>query len=218
MALRKIVETVQSLLQTWQVVHAGWVMVESEPGGCAVPYRTLWNYLAGNGMLVAAVKRNETNANTRLSGPSMQIDIAKSADIPDLSHLLSHLFSQEAEFRPDPAAQARGLAQIIGNPETGAILVARENGYIAGMVNLLYTVSTALGARVVLLEDMVVAPGMRDQGVGSSLLQAAVEHARQNGFRRITLLTDHDNASAQRFYRRHGFAASPMVPFRLNLD
>jgi len=46
MAIRKIVETVQALFQTGQVVDAGWVMVESEPGGCAVPYRTLWNCLA----------------------------------------------------------------------------------------------------------------------------------------------------------------------------
>jgi GNAT superfamily N-acetyltransferase len=85
------------------------------------------------------------------------------------------------------------------------------------MVNLLYTVSTALGARVAMLEDMVVTRQQRGGGIGTLLLQAAIALARADGCQRITLLTDTDNASAHRFYRRHGFVASPMVPFRLML-
>ncbi|MGZ5001415.1 MAG: GNAT family N-acetyltransferase [Methylomonas sp.] len=142
---------------------------------------------------------------------------AKTADIPALCELLNELFMQEAEFNPDYAAQSRGLACIIDNPEVGSILVARRQGEIVGMVNLLYTVSTALGERVALLEDMVVAPAMRGSGIGSRLVEAAIGHARHSGCRRITLLTDQDNQRAQRFYGRHGFRASAMVPLRLML-
>jgi ribosomal protein S18 acetylase RimI-like enzyme len=85
------------------------------------------------------------------------------------------------------------------------------------MINLLYTVSTALGARVALLEDMVVLPQFRGVGAGSKLLQAAIAHARASGCKRITLLTDGDNEAAQKFYSNHGFTASRMVPFRLKL-
>jgi ribosomal protein S18 acetylase RimI-like enzyme len=85
------------------------------------------------------------------------------------------------------------------------------------MVNLLYTVSTALGARVALLEDMVVAPQARGRGLGSALLTHAIAHARSQGCRRITLLTDGVNDSAQRFYARHGFTGSGMVPMRMSL-
>lgn len=144
----------------------------------------------------------------------MQIDAARLPDIPALCLLLNQLFAQEAEFSPDLEAQQRGLELIIENPEIGAILVARKEGQVIGMVNLLYTVSTALGARVALLEDMVVAEGNRDGGVGSQLLEAALIHAKLNGCQRITLLTDSDNEGAQRFYRRQGFAISPMVPLR----
>ncbi|MNY66030.1 putative phosphinothricin acetyltransferase YwnH [compost metagenome] len=77
--------------------------------------------------------------------------------------------------------------------------------------------STALGARVALLEDMVVDTGARGTGIGSALLEQAIAHARDSGCRRITLLTDGDNAAAQRLYRRHGFGRSPMVPLRLAL-
>ena len=86
------------------------------------------------------------------------------------------------------------------------------------MVGLLYTISTALGARVALLEDMVVAPAWRNAGFGSQLLEAAIAQARQAGCQRITLLTDDINTDAQRFYGRHGFTRSPMVPFRRLLN
>lgn len=145
------------------------------------------------------------------------MDPATPADIPALCELLATLFSQEAEFHPDAAAQARGLAAIVGSAETGLILVARVDGRIAGMVNLLFTVSTALGERVALLEDMVVAPEQRGGGLGETLLREAIAQARARGCRRITLLTDEVNAAAQRFYARQGFTASPMRPMRLML-
>ncbi|MNC21836.1 hypothetical protein D3C75_698220 [compost metagenome] len=91
----------------------------------------------------------------------MQIRLATPADIPALCTLLDQLFAQEAEFTPDRSAQQRGLAAIIDDPAVGEILVTVADTRIVAMVNLLYTVSTALGARVALLEDMVVDTGAR---------------------------------------------------------
>ena len=144
----------------------------------------------------------------------MLIDAAKPDDIPALCQLLKQLFTQEAEFSPDLAAQRRGLQQIIDHPEIGTILVARSGGQVSGMVNLLYTISTALGERVALLEDMVIAAERRGSGIGAQLLDEALHFARLNGCRRITLLTDADNTGAQRFYQRQGFNRSPMIAFR----
>lgn len=147
----------------------------------------------------------------------MDIRTAQPADIPALCDLLDQLFAQEAEFAPDRTAQERGLDAIIRTPGTGEILLASEEGQALGMVNLLYTVSTALGAPVALLEDMVVDTCARDRGIGSRLLEAAIDTARAHGCRRITLLTDADNTAAQRFYTRQGFTRSPMIPLRLPL-
>ena len=146
------------------------------------------------------------------------IRLATTADLPSLVRLLNVLFEQEAEFKPDEIAQARGLRLILENPEVGQILIAHQGAEVAGMVGLLYTISTALGARVALLEDMVVAPAWRNAGIGSQLLEAAIAQARQAGCQRITLLTDDINTDAQRFYDRHGFTRSPMVPFRRLLN
>lgn len=148
----------------------------------------------------------------------VDITIATLDDLPALCSLLNALFTQEAEFQPDEAAQRRGLTRIITQPDVGLIVVAREGGQVRGMVNLLYTVSTALGERVALLEDMVVAPTHRGSGLGQQLLQGAIGLARAQGCRRITLLTDGDNVAARRFYEREGFSVSGMVPYRLALD
>jgi len=155
-----------------------------------------------------------------------RIDDATPADVRALADLLALLFEQEAEFAPDRTRQLRGLAQIVGDPELGRILVLRPVDAAkapagaaapAGMVNLLFTVSTALGERVCLLEDMVVAPAWRAKGAGTRLLEAAIACARAEGCVRITLLTDGNNAAAQRFYGRAGFVRSSMTAMRLAL-
>ena len=148
---------------------------------------------------------------------TITIEAATEADVPALTKLLSVLFAQEAEFTPNPEAQRRSLLRIITNREVGIVLVAKEGETVLGMVSLLYTVSTALGERVALLEDMVVGHEARGGGIGSHLLQRALAVAEEAGCLRITLLTDQQNLSAQRFYKRHGFAASSMVPMRLQL-
>ncbi len=147
----------------------------------------------------------------------MLIQLATTTYIPALVRLLEHLFSQEAEFQPDHAAQTRGLQRIIDDAQIGEILLAKQSEQVIGMVNMLYTISTALGEPVALLEDMVVAPAQRGAGTGSQLLQAAIAHARQRGCKRLTLLTDTNNEAAQRFYARHGFIRSSMLPLRLAL-
>jgi ribosomal protein S18 acetylase RimI-like enzyme len=147
----------------------------------------------------------------------MDISPATLSDIPQLCELLELLFSEETEFQPNRAVQTAGLRQIIMSPDRGQILVLRNGTSVVGMVNLLFTISTALGGRVAILEDMVVHPSHQGCGLGSILLQAAINFARSTKCRRITLLTDCTNESAQRFYRRHGFSLSPMIPLRLLL-
>ena len=140
------------------------------------------------------------------------------ADVPQLSNLLTLLFSQEADFTPDVERQTTGLSLIIGQPEIGRIYCATtKTGNIVGMVSILYTVSTAEGGRAAWLEDMVVHPELRGGGIGEQLLQTAIVKARAAGCRRITLLTDAVNDRAIRFYGRAGFKPSAMVPLRLKL-
>lgn len=147
-----------------------------------------------------------------------RLEAATVADIPQLADLLTILFTQEADFTPDRAKQIRGLQLIVEAPDRGRIFVARRGAEVLGMVSLLCSVSTAQGTLVCWLEDMVVRPEHRGGGLGRRLLQYAIREAKALGFTRITLLTDRVNDAAIRFYRRHGFCESAMVPLRLYLD
>ena len=144
-----------------------------------------------------------------------QITLATHVDIDDLVHLLTVLFTQDIEFEPDLEKQKNGLEQIIANPSIGEILILKVEGRVVGMVSLLYSISTALGGKVAILEDMVIAADFRKKGLGKDLLNEAINFAKQKGCLRLTLLTDFDNKTAIRFYESAGFSLSKMVPLRL---
>lgn len=139
-------------------------------------------------------------------------------DLPQLADLLMDLFALDGEFQPNRTKQMRGLRLILEEPSRGRIFVLRHNGTILGMINLLFTLSTAEGGFVILLEDLIVHRDHRHHGFGDQLLQYAIQYARDKNFLRITLLTDRMNDEAQRFFKRHGFFESKMMPLRLLLS
>src|SRR2546421_4927546 len=143
------------------------------------------------------------------------IEPATEADLDELSEMLGGLFAQESDFRPDKDKQLRGLRLIFEQPSRGRVFVLRRDGAIVGMINLLFTISTAEGAFVVLLEDLVIHKQYEAPGYGAKLLNHAIEFARQKNFLRITLLTDRPENQAQEFFRKHGFHESSMIPMRL---
>ncbi|BAZ50162.1 acetyltransferase, GNAT family protein [Nostoc sp. NIES-4103] len=144
----------------------------------------------------------------------LTVSVATVTDIPALIPLLNSLFTQEAEFQPDVNKQTAGLQAIVTQPDVGAILVARDQDKLIGMVNILFTISTVQGGLVAILEDMVVDSNYRGAGIGSALITGAIAFCQNKGISRITLLTDADNYSAIHFYEKHGFAKSPMIPLR----
>jgi GNAT superfamily N-acetyltransferase len=148
----------------------------------------------------------------------MKLIKATHSDIPELVELLNSLFEQEAEFEPNSEIQSKALSKIILDPKIGIILIAKEDDKILGMVNLLFTESTALGSKVALLEDMVILSSSRGRGIGSQLIDYAISEAKKVGCKRITLLTDIENTKAQSFYQKKGFVKSKMTPYRLLLD
>ena len=148
----------------------------------------------------------------------MKLIKATHSDIPALVELLNSLFEQEAEFEPNSETQSKALSKIILDSKIGIILIAKDDDKILGMVNLLFTESTALGSKVALLEDMIVLSSSRGRGIGSQLIDYGISEAKKAGCKRITLLTDIENAKAQSFYQKKGFVKSKMTPYRLLLD
>ena len=142
------------------------------------------------------------------------IEQATLEDLPQLTDLLFDLFTQEADFAPNRAKQMRGLRLILEQPNRGRIFVLRQNGTILGMINLLFTISTAEGGFVIMLEDVIVHRDYRGKGFGDKLLMHAIAYAKKKDFVRITLLTDRLNAQGQRLFKAHGFIESTLIPLR----
>ncbi len=152
--------------------------------------------------------------------PGLVIRSAEHADIDNCCELLAMLFAKEHEFTSEKERQRRGLGMILDNPSTGIVIVCEDtsNHSIPAMTVLLFTVSTALGKKVAILEDMIVDPSCRSLGIGSAMLRYALDLAEKKGLGRITLLTDGDNRRAHEFYRKNGFTRSDMTVFRKILD
>ena len=126
---------------------------------------------------------------------------AKKKDIKSLELLLKELFSQEKEFKYKKGLHAKALEKILKKKKVGRIFVYKIEDKIVGMVSLLYSYSTALGAKV----------------GGSALLEHLIEYANKKGLKRLTLLTDADNELAQKMYGKFGFKHSEMIVLRKGL-
>lgn len=144
-----------------------------------------------------------------------RVEMATLEDLPALTDLVMDLFAMsDGDFKPERDVQERGLRLILEQPRRGRIAVVRNNDRIFGMVNMLFTISTARGGFVIMMEDVVIHPHHRGQGYGTMLLDYVVDYAKQKGFLRVTLLTDKISAESQEFFKKQGFEYSNMIPMR----
>ena len=128
------------------------------------------------------------------------------ADLDICHALLTELFTIEQDHFDLPSEPIReGLARMLSEGNLGTILVLEENGEVIGSVNLQPIFSTAIGEPAILLEDYILVEHARGKGYGSYFMTQIKAYCQQNGYKRITLLTDEDNAGAQRFYEKNGY-------------
>jgi ribosomal protein S18 acetylase RimI-like enzyme len=136
-------------------------------------------------------------------------DLAVSADADAVVALLD-------AYAADPMGNANGLpvetklALIPALREVpGRLVLLAESAKTAVGVAVCFQGFSTFRARPLLnVHDLAVLPGYRGRGIGSALLLAAEETARQRGCCKITLEVRSDNASAYGLYRRCGFGAA----------
>ena len=80
-------------------------------------------------------------------------------------------------------------------------LAARENGTLVGLLR-----AVGDGCTVVLVQDLLVRPDHQRRGIGTALMQAALERFRS--VRQVQLLTD-DTEKTKGFYRSLGLLTLP---------
>ena len=142
---------------------------------------------------------------------------AKLKDLESLELLLKELFTQEKEFEYQEGLHVKALKKILKDKNLGRIFVYKIEDKIVGMVSLLFSYSTAYGAKVGTIEDMIVLREFRGIGVGNALLDHVMQYAKKKKLKRLTLLTDNDNKVAHKMYKKFGMKKSDMVTFRKGL-
>ncbi|MEI6890883.1 MAG: GNAT family N-acetyltransferase [Pontiella sp.] len=146
----------------------------------------------------------------------MKIRTALQNDIPALAELLHELFVIEADFTPDFAVQAKGLALLLSR-ENCKIFVAEVDGNVVGMCTVQIHISTAKGREVGVVEDVVVDLEHRGKRIGAALLRTMEEWASDLGLARLQLLADSDNHPALGFYRRQGWHSTNLISWMKHL-
>ena len=153
-----------------------------------------------------------------LNSRGLKITPATIEDLPDLVELVANLLDEQAAFTSNRRKHERGIRLILENPSRGRIIALRNEDHVIGMANLLFTISTAQGGFVILLEDVIMHPDYRDQGLGSHLVDYVIDFAKQKDFKRINLLADTLSERSHNFFARLGFEHCELSPMRLVLS
>ncbi len=139
---------------------------------------------------------------------------------PDDLDTVARLFDLYRVFygKPSDPALARDFIQARMTRGESVILLAEIDGDAAGFTQLYPAFSSVSATRTWILNDLLVLPEARRQGVARALLAAAADFARADGALRLELETDHDNATAQALYRAMGWTPyDGTLRFRLPL-
>ena len=120
---------------------------------------------------------------------------------PELVRTMTELLPQLSSSAPPPGAA--DLQAIVDSPATVLFVARDERGRVVGSLTLaLFRVPTGMRAWI---EDVVVDDRARGRGVGSALVQAALERAGTSGVRTVDLTSRPSREDANRLYQRLGF-------------
>jgi ribosomal protein S18 acetylase RimI-like enzyme len=104
----------------------------------------------------------------------------------------------------DVSKRAAMWSKALEQPAT-LVLVAIVDRAIAGFCSLIPSRDADASASVAEIAAIYVDPAAWRSGVGSSLIEAAMDSARQRGLAEVTLWVLTSNTSARAFYEARGF-------------
>jgi GNAT superfamily N-acetyltransferase len=97
--------------------------------------------------------------------------------------LLKKLLSPQASdsSRIHTPASAGIFRELITDEGKGTVIVAEEDGKLVGIITLSYPIAIRCAGRYTCIEEFIVSETMRGRGVGSQLLEAAMNEAKKQG-------------------------------------
>jgi len=146
--------------------------------------------------------------NLRLAAPA---DAAALADLGARSFVakFGYMYTPEdlADFLADSHSEAKA-AKEIADPSM-RVFLAEEEGRLLGFCKLVLACGWpdhARGQSVIELKQLYTDPQTTGRGIGTALMDRALEIAREQAADEVQLSVWSGNEGAQRFYARYGFA------------
>lgn len=97
----------------------------------------------------------------------------------------------------------------ISKDKNNDIVLAILSGKIVGCFQITYTTYLSLkGGKRATVESVRVSSDMRNKGIGSKMLEHAIDLAKSNGCFMVQLTTDKTRTKAHNFYKKLGFIAT----------
>ncbi len=144
-----------------------------------------------------------------LPAPDLLIRAARPDDEADILALLKLIPANAAM-----STQELEAARVRFRESTALdVLVAEQKGRVIGLLVLSF-VSALTGLRA-WIDDLVVDPDHRRQGIGRSLVEAAIQRASRRGVTHLFIDTSRGNPDAREFYRACGFREDGIAPLHI---
>ncbi len=136
---------------------------------------------------------------------------AVEADLPYIVQLLTEDAVRVTDDRPDEPFHPRYVAAMreLDSDPNQMMMLAVLNGETVGTIQLTFIPGIAgLGTKRCLVEAVHISPAHRSKGLGTQMIQWAIEQARHRGCGMVQLTSNKKRLDAHRFYERLGFLKS----------
>lgn len=132
-------------------------------------------------------------------------DVSSARDQAAVIELLN-LYASQLAGRMQPLSEAvvESVLERLPMQSNCRLFLAEADERIVGMALCFVGFSTFKGASLINIHDLAVHPDFQRRGIGSQLLNAVTDYARQQQFCAVTLEVHGDNPARQ-LYARHGF-------------
>lgn len=139
-----------------------------------------------------------------MASASLRIVPATEHDVPLILEFIRELAIFEQALDRVEATEERLRKTLFGAAPAASCVLAYQGERPVACAVFYFTYSTFAGLPGLFLEDLIVKPDVRSQGVGRALLRHLAQLAKEKGCWRIEWAVLHWNQSAIRFYQGLG--------------
>jgi GNAT superfamily N-acetyltransferase len=147
----------------------------------------------------------------------LEIRPATAEDVPEIVAMLADdPLGAQRESPDDLAPYLVALDRLTSDPHQHLVVAVREDRVVGTLQLTVIPGLSRRGSTRSIVEGVRIHSDERGSGLGTRLIEWAVEESRRQGCQLVQLTSDNSRTDAHRFYERLGFTPSH-VGFKLQL-